>query len=123
MQVQILQQSFLDVLEWHRLLFLDSQNKNDWLYFLEGVIVHGLILLTLDFFLRLELREVIQVLPSDMSLGGVDFDLLIFGGSIHNLLGLGAAELFDFVAVQEACDLDEMLFVRGDLLVEELVVR
>lgn len=54
-----------------------------------------------DFLFGFELRKVIEIFSSDHGVIGVEFELIIVGDSIDDLLYFVDSEFFDFVTVEE----------------------
>lgn len=67
-----------------------------------------------DFLFRFELRKVIDIFSSDHGAIGVEFELIVVSDSVDDLLYFVDSEFFDFVAVQEQLEFDEMIPGIGD---------
>lgn len=95
------QQSFLDILEWNGLLFLDSKSENDRFYFIVWVIRWFVFFFRFDFLFRFEFWEVIKIFSSNHGFISIEFKLIIIDNSINNLLNFVGSEFFNFVTVEE----------------------
>lgn len=116
------QQGFLDVLEWNGLLFLDSDSENDWFNFVIRILRSLVFFFWFDFLFWLELWKIIKWFSSDHGFISIKFEFFIVGNSFNNLLDSVDSEFFNFVTVEEKWQFDKVIFVRGNFLVEELVM-
>lgn len=95
------QQSFLDILEWNGLLFLDSKSEDDRFYFIIWIIRGFVFFFWFDFLFRFEFWEVVKIFSSNHGFISIEFKLIIIDNSINNLLNFVGSEFFNFVTVEE----------------------
>lgn len=95
------QQSFLDILEWNGLLFLNSKSEDDRFYFIIWIIRGFVFFFWFDFLFRFEFWEVVKIFSSNHGFISIEFKLIIIDNSINNLLNFVGSEFFNFVTVEE----------------------